>query len=233
VPRVVRAVLEPVPYIAPTGVSNAAGATPSTAVAPGSIVSIFGANLASSTAAAGDGMLPQTLAGVTSRVGDHLLPLVFASSAQINAVLPDDLPEGKQILSVSPPGQPEVRVLFTVQRNAPGLFGTVFHEDGLPVSSDAPARTGELLTVYGTGFGPADHPRLAGFPIPASPDYLIADGVEVRVGDAAAVVVKAFAAPGRVGIDAVRFRLAEGTTSGALKVVVNGVESNPVPVPVQ
>src|SRR5205085_2356625 len=55
-PRIVRALLEPVPYIAPTGVSNAAGATPSTAVAAGSVISIFGANLASATASASDGM---------------------------------------------------------------------------------------------------------------------------------------------------------------------------------
>src|ERR1019366_6110248 len=68
-PRVVKALLDPVPYIAPAGVMNAAGATPQAGVAPGRILSIFGVNLAP------DGMLPQTLGGLTVRVGDRILPL--------------------------------------------------------------------------------------------------------------------------------------------------------------
>ena len=232
-PRAVRAMMDPIPYIAPTGVGNAAGATPSTSVAAGSVVSIFGANLAAGTAVAGDGLLPQALAGVTVHVGDRLLPLVFASPEQINAVLPGDLAEGQQVLSVSPPAQSDVRTAFTVARNAPGLFSTVFHEDGSAVSGDAPARSGELLTVYGTGFGPTDHPRLDGFPVPADPNYLIADAVQGHVGDTLVQVVKASAAAGKVGIDAVQFRLPNGTSSGLLKITVNGVDSNTITLPVQ
>src|SRR4029077_12174003 len=48
-PRAVKALLDPIPYIAPAGVSNAAGQTPQAAVAPGSIVSIFGVNPAKDT----------------------------------------------------------------------------------------------------------------------------------------------------------------------------------------
>ena len=228
-----RALLDTVPYIAPTGVSNAAGTTPGTAVAAGSIISVFGANLAAGSVAAGDGMLPQTLAGVTARIADRILPLIFASPAQINAVLPGDLAEGQQALTVSPPGQPEVRALFTVARNAPGLFANVFHDDGLLVTGDSPARSGELLTAYGTGFGPADHSRLDGFPTPSSPDYLIADVVDAHLGDAAVEMVKAYVAPGKVGIDAVRFRLPDGAASGPFKISVNGVESNSITLAVK
>jgi hypothetical protein len=63
------------PVHAPAGVGNAAGQTPQTGVAPGSIISIFGVNLATDTVVAPDGMLPQTLGGLTVRVGDRLLPL--------------------------------------------------------------------------------------------------------------------------------------------------------------
>ena len=98
---------------------------------------------------------------------------------------------------------------------------------------DSPARSGELLTVYGTGFGPVDHTRLDGFPVPASPDYLEVDSVAGQVGDIAVQVVKAYAAPGKVGIDAVQFRLGDGSVSGPLKITVNGVDSNPVTLPVQ
>jgi uncharacterized protein (TIGR03437 family) len=227
-PRMVKAMLDAVPYIAPAGISNAAGATPSTSVAPGSLISIFGANLTASTAAAGDGLLPQTLAGVTVRAGDRLLPLVFASPAQINAVLPSGMPEGDQILTVSPPGQADVRGPFTVARNAPGLFNGVFHADGSAVSGDSPAVFGELLTVYGTGFGPTNPARLDGFPIPATPVYAVVDTVEVRVGDSPITPEQAFAVQGRVAIDAVRFRIPDGTPAGPLKVLVNGVESNSI-----
>ena len=63
---------------------------------------------------------------------------------------------------------PDVTSEFTLVRNAPGLFpavvdgqtyAMVMHEDGTPVTASAPARQGELLTAYGTGFGPTDHVR--------------------------------------------------------------------------
>ncbi|HEX7569332.1 MAG TPA: hypothetical protein VF492_02390, partial [Verrucomicrobiae bacterium] len=116
-PRVVKALLDPVPYVAPAGVSNAAGTTPQPGVAPGGIVSIFGANLAAQTLVAPDGMLPQTMGGLTVRVGDRILPLFFVSPQQINAQVPDDLATGDYVLTISPASGPEVRAPFTVVRN--------------------------------------------------------------------------------------------------------------------
>lgn len=242
-PRSVKALLDPVPYIAPTGVANAAGTTPQTGVAPGGIVSIFGVNLATDTLVAPDGMLPQTLGGLTVRVGDRLLPLYFVSPGQINAQLPDDLATGNQTLTVSPTGLAEVRAPFTVVRNAPGLFpvaangvalAMAMHEDGSAVTADAPARAGELLTVYGTGFGPTERPRPEGFPIPQATSYSILDAVTVQVGETTIPAEKAFAAVGRCGIDAVQFRLTGSFTgTPTLRVTVNGVDSNTLLLPVQ
>lgn len=245
-PRSVRAMLDTVPYIPPTGVSNGAGLTPQTGVAAGSVASVFGANLGSSVLLAPDGILPQTLGGVTAIVaGDRLLPLFFVSPSQLNVQLPDDLPVGTQTLTISSQGQPDVHTTFSVVRNAPGLFaqaidGLAFavaiHEDGSPVSSDAPALRGELLTVYATGLGPVDHPRPEGFAVPLSPPYLVTDGVNVQVGDAVFAAENAFAAPGRMGIDAVQFRLSDGApsaTNATLHVTVNGQDSNTLLFPIQ
>lgn len=242
-PRVVKALLDPVPYIAPAGVSNAAGTTPQSGVAPGSIVSIYGVNLAVETLVAPDGMLPQTLGGLTVHVGDRILPLFFVSPQQINAQLPDDLAAGNQVLTISPAGAPEVRAPFTVVRNAPGLFpvavngqamAMAVHEDGSPVTADAPARSGELLTVYGTGFGPAERARPEGFPLPQTPAYSMLDGVTVQVGEAAITAEKAFAVAGRCGIDAVQFRLdGPATGTATLRITVNGADSNTLLLPVQ
>jgi uncharacterized protein (TIGR03437 family) len=244
-PRSVRALLDSIPYIPPTGVINGAGITPQTGVAAGSVASVFGANLGASVAVAPDGILPQTLGGVTVVAGDRLLPLFFASPTQLNVQLPDDLPPGTQSLTVSSQGQPDVRATFSVVRNAPGLFsqlidGQAFalaiHEDGSPVSIDAPARRGELLTVYATGLGPVDHLRPEGFAVPQSPPYLVMDGVNVQVGDAVFTAESAFAAPGRLGIDAVQFRLGDGApsaTNATLHLTINGQDSNTLLFPIQ
>jgi uncharacterized protein (TIGR03437 family) len=244
-PRSVVGLLDPVPYISPAGVINAAGVTPQKGVAAGSMISIFGANLANSTTVAPDGMLPQTLGGVVARAADRILPLIFTAPTQINALLPDDFQPGDSVMTVSPPGQNDVRAVFTVVRNAPGLFpvqgnGQVFamaiHEDGSAITTDAPAISGELITVYGTGFGPTSTPRPYGFPIPSSPDYLIVDTATVQVGSFVITPEKAFAAPGKQGVDAVQFRLGDGAPTGTIatfKVTVNGVDSNTVMFPVQ
>lgn len=242
-PRAVKALFDPVPYIAPAGVMNAAGTTPKAGVAPGGIVSIFGVNMATLTAVAPDGMLPQTMGGLTVAVGDRLLPLFFVSPGQINALVPDDLATGDHVLTVSPGGAPQVRAPFTVVRNAPGLFAVAvngqamamaMHEDGSAVTADAPARPGELLTLYGTGFGPVERPRPEGFPIPQSPSYSIVDGVTLQVGELAIAAEKAYAVVGRVGIDGVQFRL-DGSVTGTvtLRVTINGADSNTLLLPVQ
>ena len=244
-PRAVRAVLERAPYIAPAGIRNAAGDTPLEGVAPGSAISIFGASMAPDVAVGPESPLAQTLAGLTARIGDRLLPLFFVSPEQINAQLPPDLAAGSQVVTVRPEGQPEVRGSFTVVAEAPGLFpfaadgkayAVVSRPDGSPVTPASPARVGELLTVFGTGFGPTDPGRPYGFAAPDSPRFNLLGAIDVLAGVAEARPVAAFAAPGRVGVDAVQFRLGEsarGSGAVSLRVRVNGRESNSLLLPVE
>ncbi len=244
-PRSVRAQLDRVPYIAPAGVVNAAGATPQTGVAAGSVVSIFGASLAPDTVTGPASPLAQTLGGVAVRMGDRLLPLFFVSPSQINVQLPDDVAPDTYRLTVSAEGLPDVQAAVTVVRNAPGLFqqsagektlAVAVHEDGSAITMDAPARRGELVTIYGTGFGPTDRPRPAGFALPDAPPFLIADPVEVSVGDGGSQPASAFAVAGRIGVDAAQFRVPGEVASGvpaAVLLRVNGQDSNTVLLPVQ
>jgi len=244
-PRMVRAMLDRVPYIAPAGVVNAAAATPQTGIAPGSIASIFGALMGTDTALGPPSPLAQSLSGVTVTSGDRILPLFFVSPTQINFLLPPDFPPGPAGLTVSVTGQADLRSAFQVVRNAPGLFpqaidgqsfALVMHENGSPVTPAAPAKIGELLTAYGTGFGPTDQTRPAGFAIPDQPRFSITDPVSVAIGDNVIPAEAAFAAPGLVGIDALQFRLADGSLSGTnapLHLSSNGQDSNTLPLPVQ
>jgi len=244
-PRAVQAVFAPVPYISPAGVGNAAGNTPVAGVAPGSVLSIFGLNLAASTAVGPSSPMPQTLGGVAVTAAGELLPLFFVSPTQINVQAPSDLPAGPQTLTVSAVGQPPVTAGFTVVRDAPGLFQQAFngqnyalatHADGSLVTPDAPVQNGETITLYGTGLGPTSTPRPEGFAIPWNPPFLLTDPLSLQVADAAIAPDNAFALPGSVGIDVVQFHLGAGAPSGAnanVYLTVNGQSSNIVVLPLQ
>lgn len=243
-PRAVRACLDPIPYVPPAGVRNAAGETPEDVVAPGSIVAILGVNLAPHEESGPESPLAQTLAGVTVRLGNYLLPLFAVSPERIHALLPSTLEEGVHTLTIKREGKPEISVEARVARNAPGLFGrdlegqvlaVAAHADGSAVSPEAPARAGETITLYGTGFGPYARAPLDGFAVPETPAYPLADAVEILAGDAAFETEFAGAAPGRVGVVAVRLRVDAAAASGMveLKARVNGRESNAVLLPVE
>src|SRR5579862_2501813 len=105
VPRVVLALFGSVPFVADGGIVNAAGQTPLKSVAPGSIASIYGANLAPSVAAGPGSPLPRTLNGVVVTSGGKTLPLLFVSPEQINVQVPSDAVAGNQTLTVSWNGQ--------------------------------------------------------------------------------------------------------------------------------
>jgi len=244
-PRSIQAVFNKVPYISPAGVTNGAGGTPVSGVAPGSIVSIFGANLAPATAVGPASPMQQTLGGLTVVAGGSLLPLYFVSPTQINVQLPPQFPLGPASLTVSAVGQAPVTANFTVVQDAPGLFeqsvngqnyALVLHPDGSPVTPAAPAQQGESLTLYGTGFGPTSTPRLDGIAIPASPPFTFADPLALQVAGVSITPDAAFAMPGSVGVDVVQFHLTPAVPSASnsnVYVTVNGAGSNVAVLPVQ
>jgi hypothetical protein len=162
-PRRIVARIVRVPYIAPAGINNGAGDTPDSAVAPGSIITIFGESLAPTVEIGRVNPLAQSIAGVTVTVADHILPLLFVSPQQINAQLPSDLAAGNYSLLVQSEGQADLPGSFTVARNAPGLFSRLvgskayavaLHEDGSPITIDSPARNGKWSCCLALGSGP-------------------------------------------------------------------------------
>lgn len=244
-PRSVTALLDEVPYLDPAGVRNAAGPTPVEEVAAGSIISIYGGMLAPHLEVGPQNPLVQTLAGVAVRVDDRILALLLVSPEQINAVLPPDLPEGIHSVVISRPGQPDMEGEVTTVRNAPGLFTRpvgdepfvmASHEDGSPVTLEQPASRGEIIDIYGTGFGPYDKVPPYGFALPATPKFVLVDPVEVMAGDLPLQPEWAGGAPGLTGADLMRLRIPEELAAPAtveLKVRINGRESNTVLLPVE
>lgn len=237
VPRIARAIFDSVPYADPAGVRNAAGETPEVVVAPGSIASIYGVNLAGAYEAGPQAPLSQAIGGVTVRIGTRLLPLLFVSPEQINFVVPSDLEEGTYPVSVGWDRNPEVNTQMRVARNAPGLFQKAFRESGEEITPLAPAKGGDLVVMYGTGFGPYQRSAIEGFPLPAQPAYPLLDTVQVLIGETAVDAIWAGGAPGQIGTALVRFELPAELTpvDGALslRVRINGRVSNTVSLKVQ
>ena len=74
-------------FIDPTGIVNAASSALFTAgVAPGELISIYGANLAS--AVLSDANFPATLGGVQVLINNRPAPIFTVSPNQISAVVP-------------------------------------------------------------------------------------------------------------------------------------------------
>jgi len=221
----------------PPRIGNAAGDTPAEAVAPGSIASLLGSNLADFTATADAAMnpLPQTLAGVTLLCSGHLLPLLQVSPQQINFQVPGGLQPGLYQLELQRAGSPAIEVDLDLARNAPGLFLAV-HQDGSPVTPDSPAAAGEPVVLYGTGFGPYAPMPLDGFKVPATPTFQLADPVVVVVQGRAISPDFAVAQSGAVGVTVVQFRIPADlghATPASVAVQSGGVASNALALPVK
>jgi uncharacterized protein (TIGR03437 family) len=233
-----------VPTITPLGVRNSALGASAESVAPGSLISIFGASLAPVLEIGPPSPLAQTLSGVTVRADDTFLPLVFVSPSQINAQLPSTIAEGPHKIFVRWEGKPETSADILVARNAPGLFeaarpdqpvGSFVRASGQAVTTDNPARAGEIVSVLGTGLGPYIVQPPDGFLFDETAGYALKDGVSIVVNDQTIDALYAGRSGAGVGVDVVRFRVPANLPDLPLmpvKIRINGQESNTVLLPV-
>jgi uncharacterized protein (TIGR03437 family) len=111
---------------APLAVVSAASYQPGVAVAPDSLASIFGVNLAGSTASATldlSGQLPTQLAGTSVEVNGEAASLLYVSSSQINFVVPADAATGTANVLVrnTSTGAAQSAAML-VQSTAPAVF---------------------------------------------------------------------------------------------------------------
>jgi uncharacterized protein (TIGR03437 family) len=133
---------------------NAASALP--LLAPGSLISVFGERLASSTASAPLENPPTALAGVSLLIDGARAPLVFVSPTQINAQIPWASSPGAAPITVFSAGALGNTILAEIEDYAPGIFLVVHGATGEPVSAEQPALRGETLILYATGLGPVN-----------------------------------------------------------------------------
>ena len=163
---------------------------------PGSWISLFGDNLASTTrtwssAEIVNGKLPTSLDGVSVTVNGQAAAVYFVSPGQINIQAPATA-TGTATIVVTNANGSSAPVMADVQTYLPGFFlmdgryVAAVHGDGSVVNAASPARPGETISLFGTGFGPTNPDVPAGEVFAGAAPLTAA--VSVRVGTTEASV---------------------------------------------
>ena len=227
------------PAIAPGGVVNAASYTAK--VAPGSLFSIFGSDLARAQDSAKSVPLPGTINGTSVTVGGKAAPLVFVSGGQINAQIPYEIAEADHVpVVVTVNGVSSLAGEVSVVTAAPGIlqFGNkravVQNEDYSVNDTGNPAKTGSYVVAYLTGLGALDHAIATGTAAGGEPLSRPRATVSATLGGQAVEVVFAGMTPGFVGLAQMNFQI-PGLAAGdyPLVISVNGEKSNAAMVSVK
>jgi uncharacterized protein (TIGR03437 family) len=198
------------PQITAGGVVIHAGVSP--AVSPGSLVDIYGTNLAAAPVSAPAGStLPTNLGGVEVMVNGAAAPLIYVSPTLIVFQLPYETAVGTAQLTVTSNGAASAAAPVTVQQAAPSILtysnnrAVVLNQDYSVNGPANPAKVGSTAMAYLIGGGPLDNPIATG--ATASTTLLSRETlpVTVTVGSATAVVPFAGMAPGFAGLVQVNF----------------------------
>jgi uncharacterized protein (TIGR03437 family) len=215
-------------------------------VAPGSLISIFGTNLADFGSASSI-PLPTSMGSSCVTVNGTAIPLLYTSPTQINAQLPPGLAAGKVTLAVQSANLGLVSSGVQVQVNtvAPGLFavnsnGTnlaeLFHsKDYSLVTLSNPATRDEVLILYATGLGAVSPVVPAGAAGSGNPLSVTTEPITAFVGGHQYDVQFAGLAPGFVGAYQINILVPGDRLNGDnLPVVINAgnVSSSTTAAPV-
>src|SRR5579883_770620 len=218
-------------------------------LAPNSLATIYGKNLAYSTKAltADDvkgGVLPTVLPGTGVRVlvANILANPIYVSPSQINLLVPPNLIPGTVNVSVVVDSWAGPAVPVQISSIAPALFqldeqnAIATHADGSLVTPGAPAKPGDTIVLYATGLGQTAPPVLYGI-LPASAASLavsgfvvLLDGVPVDPG----AILYAGVCPGFTGLYQINLTLPSSAgPNPQISIGFAGTLSPPVSIPVQ
>ncbi|MBL8236889.1 MAG: hypothetical protein JNM66_05690 [Bryobacterales bacterium] len=222
-------------------------------LSPNLMASVFGLDFevagrtrAASTGDFVDGAFPQQLACVAVEIGGRRAPITYVQTDQINFQVPAGTPAGSVPLTVIlNPGRPnEVKsdvATVTVNNHAPAFFTfggrsiaaqtSDFRTiaDPAVVPGGVAARRGDVVILYGTGFGLGEPVYQAGEI--ASGQVPLRDRVTITVGGTAlpaADILYAGLAPGNIsGLQQFNIRIPQSAATGNLpiSIMVGGVST--------
>jgi uncharacterized protein (TIGR03437 family) len=186
-------------------VVNAASFGPG--VAPGSLATLFGVNLGTSSVLLN---------------GTDVRPF-YASDTQVNFYVPPETPLGENLIAVRASGL-QVSSTISLVSVQPGIFsGAVVHNDTGASALTIPVRAGDFISIYCTGLGPTGTTaRTTVIPV-------------VYFGVTAASPSYSGLAPGFLGLYQVNVQVPAGLPSGTLplQITSGSTYSNIVNITVQ
>ena len=170
------------PAISAGGIISASQFGAYSSIAPGTWIEIYGTNLANTTTnwssafANGNINAPATVGGTTVTIGNLNAYIDYVSPTQVNAQVPFAVNPGTQQIVVSTAAGQSANYAINVTSTQAGLFAPAnfavggkqyvgaFHQNGTVVMptgavsgvTSSPASVGEIITMYGVGFGPVN-----------------------------------------------------------------------------
>jgi uncharacterized protein (TIGR03437 family) len=215
-------------------VNNGASFVPGDRVAPGEIATLMGEQLAPAAQAAGPGTLPMSMQGVSVSIGGITAPLFYVSPAQINFQVPYEAPLSLAPVIVQRGAQSSVARSVNVIGADPGIFSTsdgvsavVHASDFSMVTPQSPAKAGEYLAVFCTGFGATNPVAVTGQPAGTAAPIKTNVFAEIYTGPEITVSYVGLA-PGLTGVYQANFQLPSGEVHGSSQLIfsVGGSVSN-------
>ena len=188
-------------------------------VAPGMFVAVYGSSLASGTAQAGGIPFPTQLSDAQALINGNPIPIEYASSNQINAVIPESAGGLVQLTVRNGSGSRTVNLLveaavpaiFTLDSSGSGAAAALSASNGQVVSASNPLRAGDYVELFATGLGQtASRGGL---------DHTVQQPT-VTIGGKDCSVTFAGRAPGYVGLDQINCVLPPGLDANPSTAVV-------------
>ena len=211
------------------------------AVSPGTILQLYGSNLAAQPVNASMVPLTTTLGQTSVTIGGIPAPLYYVSPTQINAQAPYELVVGKQYqVVVHVNGALTAPGSIAIAAADPGIAalpnGQIIaqHLDGSLVSESAPAVPGDYVVFYLAGLGATDVAVATGAAAPAGPLAHPVLPPILTLNSAVQPYQFAGLTPGLAGLYQIDFLVPAGTPDGDLQLIVSqsGTASNAVILPV-
>ena len=234
------------PIMTAGGVLQAASFAAGVPVSPGSLITIYGSNLADSSGSAGVVPLPAQLNGAQVFLGNQALPLLYTSAQQMNVQVPYTIPVNAQFqMTVQKDNVLSVPETLVVAAAQPGIFavneqgtgqGAIVNLSNALVDANAPASAGDVIVIYCTGLGTVSPAVAAGAAAPLSPLSYTTNTVTATIGGQVAQVTFAGLAPTFAGLYQVNAIVPAGAAPGdAVPVMlqVAGQTSPPVTIAVK
>ena len=234
-----------IPLVKSGGVVNAASNAPSTPVAPGSYISIYGSALAQGLTVAA-APFPTQLGGTQVLLAGQAIPLYFTSDGQINALIPYGLATNATLqLVVNHAGAYSTPVSVTFADGGPAVFlnaqgagiAVGVKSDGTQYLVDAahPTTAGDALVIYCSGLGAVMPSVPAGSVSPGVTLASTVNPVTATIEGIPATVFFSGLAPGFAGLYQVNVFVPAGLTPSStapLVLTIAGQSSPAAPIAV-